>query len=95
ATWSGPEPTESLKRFADAVIVCNHQYHDVFGRIMGLGLTAEDVRFLAAQGEDIFLGPRFQAAYQELGAFTDEGDRLKVTGLLMFSIAHCMYDLTT
>mmetsp|Transcript_4019 Transcript_4019/g.8532 ORF Transcript_4019/g.8532 Transcript_4019/m.8532 type:complete len:95 (+) Transcript_4019:297-581(+) len=61
---------------------------------MGLGLTAEDVRFLAAQGEDIFLGPRFQAAYQELGAFTDEGDRLKVTGLLMFSIAHCMYDLT-
>mmetsp|Transcript_27752 Transcript_27752/g.36374 ORF Transcript_27752/g.36374 Transcript_27752/m.36374 type:complete len:582 (-) Transcript_27752:386-2131(-) len=87
------EPTEALKKFTDAVIVCHHQYPDLFEKIITLSLDTSDIDFMGEQTDDIFLGPSIIQAYNNIGNFTNEDDRIIVVRLLMFSMSYCMYDL--
>jgi len=92
--WEGlSEPTEALKKFTDAVIVCHHQYPNIFQNIISMSIDDDDMQFMYAQRDDVFLGDAIRDAYQNIGVFTAEEDRIIVVRLLMFSIAYCMYDL--
>mmetsp|Transcript_3405 Transcript_3405/g.6273 ORF Transcript_3405/g.6273 Transcript_3405/m.6273 type:complete len:426 (-) Transcript_3405:215-1492(-) len=91
--WSDvSEPTESLKTFTDVVIVCHHQFQELFERIISMAVDQDDITMMG-QSDNDFMGRKFLDAYQGIGNFTNEEDRLVVVRLLLFSIAYAMYDL--
>jgi len=87
------EPIMQMKQFVDAVIVFNNAEPILMEKVNTMTIELEDIQALV-DSENTFLA-HLPRAYNKIGDFTAEADRLVVVRLLMFCIASGMYAYLT
>mmetsp|Transcript_1368 Transcript_1368/g.1850 ORF Transcript_1368/g.1850 Transcript_1368/m.1850 type:complete len:496 (-) Transcript_1368:151-1638(-) len=87
------EPILNMKKYVDAVIVFNNAHPDLMQKVKTMTIEESDIKGLKSS-DNTFLRS-LPSAFDCIGTFTSESDRLIVVRLLMFCIASGMHAYTT